>query len=269
MMFAMVECLELKNIERVNKMNMKEHVDRLLVVSTYTKTVLILVAVQISLTFVIIMLTSLLRENVQNNWQLISPIIAGLFLLIAIVIAILVAFAKKINENYPLNVALAVVFSFCMATAFGVLDTQLDAFHRLAIFGISLVLFTCALLIGAAIKTDLADRLTSILIPILVISVLILTVAVVLNLWNEYKKPTIGVFIGAQISLFIITVFISYVTVGKSRYYLFYPNYSLAAILLYIMFFSNLLVNTDIKMVYNRTESCIFQFDAQIDMNIS
>ncbi|CAI2731911.1 unnamed protein product [Schistosoma spindalis] len=268
MMFAMVECLELKNIERVNKMNMKEHVDRLLVVSTYTKTVLILVAIQISLSFVIIMLLSLLNKNVQNNWQLISSIIAGLFLLVAFVILLLVTFVKKINESYPLNVALAVVFSVCMATALGVLDTHLDAFHRLTIFGISLVLFTCALLIGAAIKTELADRLISILMPILVISLLILTVAVVLNFWNEYKDPTIGVFIGAQISLFIITVFISYVTVGKSRYYLFYPNYSLAAILLYIMFFSNLLVNTDIRMVFNRTESCMFQFDFQIDMNI-
>ncbi|CAH8604003.1 unnamed protein product [Schistosoma margrebowiei] len=139
-----------------------------------------------------------------------------------------------------------------MATALGVLTTQLNPQVKLAIFGISLMIFACGLLFGAAIKTDLFDHPMSILIFLLVISIVIVIVAVVLSVFNQCKHAAIGVYIGAQISLFIITVFISYVTVGKSRYLLFYPNYSLAAILLYIMFFSTLLINTNIKIISTR-----------------
>ncbi|CAH8613552.1 unnamed protein product [Schistosoma haematobium] len=146
-----------------------------------------------------------------------------------------------------------------MATALGVWNAQLDAIVKLAVFGISLVLFTCGLLIGAAIKADLADHLMSILISFSVISVLIVIVAVVLSFWKHYKYYTIGVYIGAQIILLIVTIFLSYLTVGKSRYLLLYPNYALASILLYTIFFSTLSINTDIINV-NKTNSSIFQF---------
>uniref|UniRef100_A0A095ATI5 Uncharacterized protein n=1 Tax=Schistosoma haematobium TaxID=6185 RepID=A0A095ATI5_SCHHA len=146
-----------------------------------------------------------------------------------------------------------------MATAFGVWNAQLEAIVKFVVFVISLVLFTCGLLIGAAIKTDLADQLMSILISFSVISVVIVIVAVVLSFWKDYKYYTIGVYIGAQILLFIFTIFLSYLTVGKSRYLLLYPNYALASILLYTIFFSTLSINTDIINV-NKTESSIFQF---------
>ncbi|CAH8606719.1 unnamed protein product [Schistosoma bovis] len=165
------------------------------------------------------------------------------FSLIASVIALLIALVKKINEKYPLNVALVIIYSICMATALGVWNAQLDAIVKLAVFVISLVLFTCGLLIGAAIKADLADHLMSILISFSVISVLIVIVAVVLSFWKHYK----------------VTIFLSYLTVGKSRYLLLYPNYALASILLYTIFFSTLSINTDIINV-NKTESSIFQF---------
>ncbi|CAI2731908.1 unnamed protein product [Schistosoma spindalis] len=180
------------------------------------------------------------------------PIIAGLLLLIALVVVLLIAVVKKIDENYFLNIALVVAYSVCMATTLGVLTTQLNTQVKLLVFGISLLLFTCASLFGAAIKADLFDHLIIILILLLIISIVIVIVAVVLSVLNQSKYGAIGVYIGAQISLFIITVFISYVTVGKSRYLLFYPNYSLAAILLYTMFFSILLINTNINMISRR-----------------
>ncbi|CAH8604052.1 unnamed protein product [Schistosoma margrebowiei] len=255
---AMVENLGWKDIEGSNVMNIPQH-DPIMVVSVYTKTVLILVAIQISLSFVIIMLSSLIKLIVKNGVTLIPYIIVGILLLIAFVIALLIAFVKKINEKYPLDVALVIIYSICMATALGVWNTQLDAIAKLVIFGISLVLFTCELLIGAAIKTDLTDHLMSILISFSVISIVIVIVAVVLFALKQMKYYTIGVLIGAQISLFVVTIFISYLTVGKSRYLLLYPNYSLASILLYAVFFSNLSINMDIINV-NTTESSIFQF---------
>ncbi|VDP45974.1 unnamed protein product [Schistosoma margrebowiei] len=228
--------------------------------------------------------------------------------------------------------------SIGVATAFGVWNVELDPLQRLIVFGISLVLFTSALMIGAAIKTDLADHIISITIFLMAISVVIVTVAVVLNrpiiqasieritasicadmfhppqgnikrgelnLPNRYEinaieltylpevhsdfityshvqvlfnvnvmlncsneftessscfqSYTTGVLIGAQISMFIVTIFISYLTVGKSRYLLLYPNYSLTSIFLYAVFFSTLSFNTDIINV-NKNGSSIFQF---------
>ncbi|CAH8603971.1 unnamed protein product [Schistosoma margrebowiei] len=248
----MIENLEWKSIDGINMINQMEHVNRLLVVSTYTKLVLILVAIQTSVTLFVLMILSILRMEFPYGEQMIPSVFSGLFLLIALAVFLLIAIVKKIDENYLLNLALVIVFSVCMATALGVLTTQLNPQVKLAIFGISLMIFACGLLFGAAIKTDLFDHPMSILIFLLVISIVIVIVAVVLSVFNQCKHAAIGVYIGAQISLFIITVFISYVTVGKSRYLLFYPNYSLAAILLYIMFFSTLLINTNIKIISTR-----------------
>ncbi|CAH8587486.1 unnamed protein product [Schistosoma intercalatum] len=256
---AMVEYLGMKNIEGINVMNIIQHDNRITVVSTYTKTVLILVTVQISVSFVIIMLSSLLKMIVQESGQWIAFTIAGLIILIASVIALLIAFVKKINENYPLNVALVIIYSICMATSFGVWNAQLDAIVKLAVFVISLALFTCGLLIGAAIKTDLADHITSIALSLMVISVVTLIVAVVLSIWYNLKYYTIGVLIGTQILMFIVTIFLSYSTVGKSRYLFFYPNYALASIFLYTVFFLTSSINTDIINA-NKTNSSIFQF---------
>ncbi|CAH8604112.1 unnamed protein product [Schistosoma margrebowiei] len=257
---AMFENLGWKNIEGINVMNIMQLDDPIMVVSVYTKTVLILVAIQISVSFVIIMLSSLLSKMIlQNGGGWITSISAGILILIAFVIALVMAFVKKINEKYPLNVALVIIYSICMVTALGVWNTQLNPLVKLAVFGISLVLFTFGILIGAAIKTDLTDHLMSILISFSFISVVIVLVAVVLSFWKQYKYYTIGVFIGAQILLFILTIFLSYLTVGKSRYLLLYPNYALASILLYTVFFSTLSINTDIINV-NKTNSSIFLF---------
>ena len=58
-----------------------------------------------------------------------------------------------------------------------------------------------------------------------------------------------------------ITIFISHFTVGKSRYLILYPDYSLAAIILYTIFSSSLSVNTGIWKVYNKTGNCSIQFE--------
>ncbi|CAH8289399.1 unnamed protein product, partial [Schistosoma rodhaini] len=73
-----------------------------------------------------------------------------------------------------------------MAIAMTVWNLQLDVLFKLAIFGISLVLFTSALLIGAAIKADSVDHLINILISLLVISVVIAVVGAVLSVLH-YK----------------------------------------------------------------------------------
>ncbi|CAI2731922.1 unnamed protein product [Schistosoma spindalis] len=92
-----------------------------------------------------------------------------------------------------------------MATALGVCNTQLEPLHTLIVFGISLVLFTSAFLIGAAIKTDLEDQLISILISFLVMSVISVIVAVVFSFWDQFKFQTIGVYMGVQLIFFIIS----------------------------------------------------------------
>ncbi|CAH8289421.1 unnamed protein product [Schistosoma rodhaini] len=192
--------------------------------------------------------------------MLCSTVISILFCsFIALVIALLIVLVKKISEKYPLNVVFVIIYSIFMAIAMAVWNLQLDVLFKLAIFGISLVLFTSALLIGAAIKANLIDHLMVILISFLVLSIVIVAIAIALIVWS-CKYATIGVYVGVQILFFIITIFISHFTVGKSRYLFLYPNYSLAAILLYTIFFSTLSVNTDIWNVYNKTENCSIQF---------
>uniref|UniRef100_A0A5K4F5K3 Protein lifeguard 4 n=1 Tax=Schistosoma mansoni TaxID=6183 RepID=A0A5K4F5K3_SCHMA len=254
----MVPIVENAEWERVNVM---KHVDRLRVVSTYTETVLILVVIQILITLFIIMLSSIIGNHFRDNSQPIPSIVAGLFILIAFVIAVLVVLVKKISEKYPLNVMFVIIYSIFMAIAMAVWSIELCILYKLAIFGISLVLFTFALLIGAAIKADSVDHLINILISLLVLSVVIAVVGFVLSVLKKRKFPTIGVYVGVQILFFIITIFISHFTVGKSRYLILYPDYSLAAIILYTVFSSSLSVNTGIWKVYNKTGNCSIQFE--------
>uniref|UniRef100_A0A5K4F7B2 Protein lifeguard 4 n=1 Tax=Schistosoma mansoni TaxID=6183 RepID=A0A5K4F7B2_SCHMA len=253
----MVPIVENAEWERVNVM---KHVDRLRVVSTYTETVLILVVIQILITLFIIMLSSIIGNHFRDNSQPIPSIVAGLFILIAFAIALLIILVKKISEKYPLNVVFVIIYSISMAIATAIWNIELCILYKLAIFGISLVLFTSALLIGAAIKANLLNHLLIIIITLLAISIVILIVGFVLSVWL-FKYATIGVYVGVQILFFIITIFISHFTVGKSRYLILYPNYSLAAIILYTIFFSTLSVNTDIWNVYNKTGNCSIQFE--------
>ncbi|CAI2731906.1 unnamed protein product [Schistosoma spindalis] len=165
---------------------------------------------------------------------------------IASVMALLIAFAKKINEKYPLNVSLAIIYSICVATAIGFWNLDVPITIHFGAFAIDLAIFTFALLIGASIETNLMDSFKVLLFILLVISAIIITVMVVIYYLHSDDAVVLGLFICAEILLFIMTIFFSHFTVGKSRYRLFYPNYTLAALLLYIMFSTALPITDDL-----------------------
>ncbi|CAH8644146.1 unnamed protein product [Schistosoma rodhaini] len=75
----MVPIVENIKCEGIEVKNVMKHVDRLRVVSTYTKTVLILVTIHILITFVIIMLSSIPGIRSGEGRQLIPSIIAVVF----------------------------------------------------------------------------------------------------------------------------------------------------------------------------------------------
>ncbi|CAH8603567.1 unnamed protein product [Schistosoma curassoni] len=164
--------------------------DHLLIISTYTRTVLILVTVLIG---VMLLVISCQLTLIMIKFASYYSIFVDILLVIASVMALMIAFVKKIYEKYPLNVGLAIIYSICVASATG--------------------------------------------------------------LWN------LDVAITIQLVPFM-TIFYSYFTVGKSRYRLFYPNYTLAALLLYIMFSTALPITDDlvytIKNNWNVTNSTGF-----------
>ncbi|KAH9581784.1 hypothetical protein MS3_00011074 [Schistosoma haematobium] len=200
--------------------------DHLLIISTYTRTVLILVAVLIGVMLLVIVI----------SWQLV----------IASAIALLIAFVKKIYEKYPLNVGLAIIYSICVATAIGLWNLDVAITIQLVACVLDLTIFTSALLIGALIETSLMDSFKVLLIILSVISAIIISAMVIVYLFQQNVKVVIFLFICTEILLFIMTIFYSHFTVGKSRYRLFYPNYTLAALLLYIMFSTALPITDDL-----------------------
>ncbi|CAH8508956.1 unnamed protein product [Schistosoma turkestanicum] len=208
--------------------------DRLLVMSSYTRKVLKLTTIQIINTSIIVIILSLITPK-YISLEDIQLITAGLSSLIALVVAVVIAFVKKYSEKYSVNVDLVIIYSTCMAIVLGVSNTMLGAITTLGVSIISLVIFISALLIGAAIKTSLVDQSVTILLSVDVVWAVIETVSIVLNSL-KIMRAVIGLDIVAEILLFIITIFVSHITVGKLRYILFYPIYALASIFLYSMF---------------------------------
>ncbi|CAH8288029.1 unnamed protein product [Schistosoma mattheei] len=141
--------------------------------------------------------------------------------------------------------------SGCMALALGIWYMQLYVLLKIAAFGISLVLFICAVLIGAAIKTNLADQIKSILISITSIFITFILAAIAL-VFSGIKVIALAFYIAAVTFSFIITIFVSYITIGKLRCLIFYPNYSLASILLYTVFFNTLAIMIDVINICSR-----------------
>ncbi|CAH8548544.1 unnamed protein product [Schistosoma turkestanicum] len=209
--------------------------DRLLVVSSYTSKVLIFTTLQIAITLIvsIIFSQSLAGQVLHIAEQLLIP---ALFVLIAVAIVIVIAVLKKFTENYALNVAFVIVYSTCLAILLGVSNTVLSPLTTFVIFVISLVIFTSALLIGAAIKTGSVDKSRKIVLSFGAIWAVIVTISVVIDAVVQ-KEALIGLDIVAEIILYIITIFLSHLTIGKSRYRLFYPFYASASIFLYTVFY--------------------------------
>ncbi|CAH8508935.1 unnamed protein product [Schistosoma turkestanicum] len=210
--------------------------DRLLMVSSYTSRVLIRTTIQIVITlFVVIISSPLIEETMFKEYLIYQLIIAGLFASIGLAIAIVTAVVKKFIDKYAMNFVFVIIYSTCMAIVLGVSNTMLGAITTLGVSIISLVIFISALLIGAAIKTSLVDQSVTILLSVDVVWAVIETVSIVLNSL-KIMRAVIGLDIVAEILLFIITIFVSHITVGKLRYILFYPIYALASIFLYSMF---------------------------------
>ncbi|CAH8606498.1 unnamed protein product [Schistosoma bovis] len=187
--------------------------------STYTKIVFIILTIQLlnTLFIVIIFSTSF----------------------IAVVTALLIAFVKEISDTFPLNVITLFIYTITLATAIEILDILVDVRAKLGAFGISLTLFTSALLIGAAIKTRLGDfnGYSSILITIF-----------------KHSPSAIIFYILTDILLFAITIFVSQITLGKLQLRIFRTEYTLAALLLYNMFSTTYLTTTG--MICNITSTC-------------
>ncbi|KAH9581789.1 hypothetical protein MS3_00011075 [Schistosoma haematobium] len=168
---------------------------------------------------------------------MIRSIVSSVLVFIAVVTALLIAFVKEISDTFPLNVITLFIYTITLATAIEILDILVDMGAKLDAFGISLTLFTSALLIGAAIKTRLADYLTAIVILLIITAILI---AVASFLITIFKHP--------------ITIFISQITVGKLQLRIFFTEYTLAALLLYNMFSTTYLTTTG--MICNITSTC-------------
>ncbi|CAH8603537.1 unnamed protein product [Schistosoma curassoni] len=216
--------------------------DHLLIISTYTRTVLILVTVLIG---VMLLVISCQLTLIMIKFASYYSIFVDILLVIASVMALMIAFVKKIYEKYPLNVGLAIIYSICVASATGLWNLDVAITIQLVPFVINLTIFTSALLIGASIETSLMDSFKVLLIILSVISAIIISAMVIVYLFQQN-----------------MTIFYSYFTVGKSRYRLFYPNYTLAALLLYIMFSTALPITDDlvytIKNNWNVTNSTGF-----------
>ncbi|CAH8621273.1 unnamed protein product [Schistosoma haematobium] len=192
---------------------------------------------------------------ILNIQLLITLFIRILFLLpfIAVVTALLIAFVKEISDSFPLNVITLLIYTITLATAIEILEILVDMNAKLGAFGISLTLFTSALLIGAAIKTRLADYLTAIVILLIITAILIAVASIVITI---FKHPSAAIifYILTDILLFAITIFVSQITVGKLQLRIFCTEYTLAALLLYNMFSATYLTTTG--MICNITNTC-------------
>uniref|UniRef100_A0A094ZSL8 Uncharacterized protein n=1 Tax=Schistosoma haematobium TaxID=6185 RepID=A0A094ZSL8_SCHHA len=198
--------------------------DHLLIISTYTRTMTIFYS----------------HFTVgKSRYRLFYPN----YTLAALLLYIMFSTALPITDDLTIT----------LATAIEILDILVDMGAKLDAFGISLTLFTSALLIGAAIKTRLADYLTAIVILLIITAILI---AVASFLITIFKHPSAAIifYIITDILLFVITIFISQITVGKLQLRIFCTEYTLAALLLYNMFTTTYLTTTG--MICNITSTC-------------
>ncbi|CAH8603941.1 unnamed protein product, partial [Schistosoma margrebowiei] len=221
--------------------------------STYAKIVFIILTIQLldTLFIMIIFSTSYVVRSLGKSG--IESIILGVLVFIAVVTGLLIAFVKEISDTFPLNVITLFIYTITLATAIEIIDILVDIVTKLGAFGISLILFTSALLIGAAIKTRLADYLTAILILFIIAAILIAGAVILITIF-KHASAAIIFYILTDILLFVITIFISQITVGKLQLRIFRTEYTLAALLLYNMFSATYLTTTG--MVCNINSTC-------------
>ncbi|CAH8288040.1 unnamed protein product, partial [Schistosoma mattheei] len=234
--------------------------------STYTKIVFIILTIQLLNTLFIMiifcyrelmnqLLSSFFISYVIRSLEdsMVRSIVLSVLVFIAVVTALLIAFVKEISDTFPLNVITLFIYTITLATAIEILDILVGMGAKLGAFGISLTLFTSALLIGAAIKTRLADYLTAIVI-LFIIAAISFAVASILITIFKHSSAAIIFYILTDILLFVITIFVSQITVGKLQLRIFCTEYTLAALFLYNMFSTTYLTTTG--MICNITSTC-------------
>uniref|UniRef100_A0A5K4F8U5 Inhibitor of apoptosis-promoting Bax1 family protein n=1 Tax=Schistosoma mansoni TaxID=6183 RepID=A0A5K4F8U5_SCHMA len=237
----------------INKLSNKSIFNYRLGISLYNKKIFIILIIQLIITFFISIIFYGLNQTKFFKESLTRSIMSVILLFITSVLALLIAFVKKISDTFPLNVIILFTYTITLATTIETLDILVGISTKLGAYGISLILFIIALLIGAAIKIKLADYLTVILILLAIIAVVIIVASLLITKFPSWSAAVVF-YVLTDIASFFITIFVSQITVGKSALRIFCTEYTLAALLLYNMFSTSYVITTG--MVCNITNTC-------------
>ncbi|CAI2731819.1 unnamed protein product [Schistosoma spindalis] len=227
----------------------------------YTKQVFIFLSIEIAITILIIMIFSIpfINGYLWNSWT----VILWVLIWSAFALAMLMIFYHKIRDEHPLNIYLLIIYSIWIGTAIGISVLKLCVYLKVIAIAITLISFICSIFIGAAIRTRLADQFLSILIFIVILSIVFVAAAIVFYVLERWVA-LVSLFVGADIVLLLITICFSQFTVGKSQVRIFFPYWTVAALVLYTLFYIDLSNNlylvgiVDIIMKVNETNSTLW-----------
>ncbi|CAH8645840.1 unnamed protein product [Schistosoma rodhaini] len=223
--------------------------------SEYTKRVFLILGIEIAITLLIIIILSVLEtvQNTQNPWTDLPWIL----ICFAFVLGMLIIFDKAITNNYPLSVGLLIIHSILIGFAIGISIWKVCVYLKIAAIAITLISFICSIFIGGAVKTRLADHFLFILINIVIVSIAFVAAGTVFYVL-ERQAALVALEVGADIILFLITICATQFTVGKYPLRVFPPYWTLAALIMYALFYANLsnnlyLAETIQKVTQNKT----------------
>ncbi|CAI2731818.1 unnamed protein product [Schistosoma spindalis] len=227
----------------------------------YTKQVYLFLSIEIAITILIIMIFSMPSISVylSNPWT----VILWVLIWSAFALEMLMIFYHKIRDEHPLNICLLIIYSIWIGTAIGISVLKLCVYWKVIAIAITLISFICSIFIGAAIQTRLADHFVSILIFIVILSIVFVAAAIVFYVLDRWVA-LVSLFVGADIVLLLITICFSQFTVGKSQVRIFFPYWTVAALVLYTLFYIDLSNNlylvgiVDIIMKVNETNSTLW-----------
>uniref|UniRef100_A0A5K4F9F6 Bax inhibitor 1 n=2 Tax=Schistosoma mansoni TaxID=6183 RepID=A0A5K4F9F6_SCHMA len=237
----------------INKLSNKSIFNYRLGISLYNKKIFIILIIQLIITFFISIIFYGLNQTKFFKESLTRSIMSVILLFITSVLALLIAFVKKISDTFPLNVIILFTYTIIVATTDETLDILMGIPIKLGAYGISLILFIAALLIGAAIKKRLTDYSTVILTLLPIIAIVIIVASFLITKFPSWSAAVVF-YVLTDIASFFITIFVSQITVGKSALRIFCTEYVLAALLLYNMFSTTYLITT--HMVCNINPTC-------------
>ncbi|CAH8602648.1 unnamed protein product [Schistosoma margrebowiei] len=203
------------------------------IIPSYTKQVFLFLSIEIGITVLVIMILSIpfIAGYLSNSWT----VFPWVLIWSAFALTMLIIFYQEIRDEHPLNISLLVIYSILIGTAIGISVSYLCFHVKVTAIAITLIYFICSILIGAAIRTRIADRFLLILTCIVILSTAFMAAAIVFyvsGLW----VAVIALHVGAEILLFLITICFSQFTVGKSQVRISFPHWTLAALVLYSLF---------------------------------